>query len=263
MPLAEHSHFVARAIEQLATDPRIVGLGVGGSWIERQMDQFSDLDLVVVIDPAHVASVMSSRREVAATLGTLLSSFTGEHVGEPRLLICLYGDPLLHVDLKFVSLPEVADRVEDPEVLWDRSGDVTKIIGATTALFPPVNVQQLEDRFWVFTQYAASKLGRGELFEVIDFLAFLRDNVLGPMCAAKHGRQARGVRKLEQFAGEDQARFVATLAGTDRGACGTALLAAVEFYRDLRAVLSTPNLVLRTEAERAAVAYLKDVVGRV
>jgi hypothetical protein len=31
----------------------------------------------------------------------LLVGFTGEHVGEPRVLICLYGPPVLHVDLKF------------------------------------------------------------------------------------------------------------------------------------------------------------------
>jgi hypothetical protein len=36
------------------------------------------------------------------------SAFSGEHVGEPRALICLYGPPLLPVDLKFVSLSDAA-----------------------------------------------------------------------------------------------------------------------------------------------------------
>ena len=36
------------------------------------------------------------------------ATFTGEHVGESRVLICLYGPPLLHVDLKFVSLSDAA-----------------------------------------------------------------------------------------------------------------------------------------------------------
>ena len=40
----------------------------------------------------------------AAGLGPLLACFTGEHVGEPRLLIALYGPPPVHVDLKFVPV---------------------------------------------------------------------------------------------------------------------------------------------------------------
>ena len=47
---------------------------------------------------------MAQRKVLAGTLGHLLHAFTGEHVGEPRLLICLYGPELLHVDLKFMDL---------------------------------------------------------------------------------------------------------------------------------------------------------------
>ena len=45
---------------------------------------------------------MGERRTIAESCGGLLAAFTGEHVGEPRLLICLYGPPLAHVNLKFV-----------------------------------------------------------------------------------------------------------------------------------------------------------------
>jgi hypothetical protein len=53
-------------------------------------------------------------------MGNLLAAFTGEHVGEPRLLICLFADPLMHVDLKFISLGQLSSRVEDPVILWER-----------------------------------------------------------------------------------------------------------------------------------------------
>jgi hypothetical protein len=46
----------------------------------------------------------------ASRLGELLPSFTGEHVGEPRLLICLYNNPLLHAELKFVTPEEFKKR---------------------------------------------------------------------------------------------------------------------------------------------------------
>ena len=61
---------------------------------------------------------MTQRRELAGTLGHLLHAFTGEHVGEPRLLICLYGPELLHVDLKFVTLEMLTQRVEASSVIY-------------------------------------------------------------------------------------------------------------------------------------------------
>lgn len=53
----------------------------------------------------------------ARKIGPLLSAFTLEHVGEPLVLICLYDQPLLHVE--FVSLEEFKERVENPHILLD------------------------------------------------------------------------------------------------------------------------------------------------
>jgi hypothetical protein len=86
------------------------------------MDEFSDLDLVVVIEEDAYPGVLASRMEMARRLGPLLSAFTGEHVGEPRLLICLYGPELLHIDLKFVTMSDLDRLVERPVVLWSRDG---------------------------------------------------------------------------------------------------------------------------------------------
>jgi hypothetical protein len=70
-----------------------------------------------------LAAAARDDRTVGVTVGgsaVLLAAFSGEHVGEPRLLIALYGPPLLHVDIKVVALRDLADRVEDAHVLWDR-----------------------------------------------------------------------------------------------------------------------------------------------
>ena len=64
--------------------------------------------------------MLAEARQFAQRLGPLLASFTGEHVGEPLLLICLYGPPLIHVDLKFVALHDLEHRVEDGIVVWER-----------------------------------------------------------------------------------------------------------------------------------------------
>jgi len=47
------------------------------------MDEFSDLDLVVVVEEDSYAEVLGSRMDIARRLGPLLSAFTGEHGRSP------------------------------------------------------------------------------------------------------------------------------------------------------------------------------------
>src|SRR3712207_4646546 len=91
------------AVRAVRADPRLLGLTIAGSGAAGTMDEFSDLDLVLVCADEHHAELLREAPAFAASLGPLLACFTGEHVGEPRLLIALYGPPPAHVDLKFVA----------------------------------------------------------------------------------------------------------------------------------------------------------------
>lgn len=102
MMLPVHERFIKQAKKKISRDNRLTGLLAGGSMIHGAMDEYSDLDLVIVCDNVYRNEIMEQRIQLAEELGQLLSAFTGEHVGEPRLVICLYGPPLLHVDLKFI-----------------------------------------------------------------------------------------------------------------------------------------------------------------
>ena len=104
-----HARFLERALPELQRDERLVGVAAGGSFITGTMDEFSDIDLVIIVGPPSIDEVMQERTRIASRLGCLVDTFTGEHVGEPRLLICLYDQPVLHVDLKFVSLADVIE----------------------------------------------------------------------------------------------------------------------------------------------------------
>lgn len=198
------------------------------------MDEHSDLDLVIAVEPDHFASVMAERAGIAASLSPLLASFTGEHVGEPRLLICLYAPLPLHVDLKFVAVPDLAERVEDPSVLWERDGRVTAALAAGDATYPSPDATWIEDRFWIWVHYGASKIARGELFEAMDLLAFLRRVVLGPLALAREGARPQGVRRIEVAAAFVADRLRHTVAQHDAASCVVALKAAVDLYRELR-----------------------------
>jgi predicted nucleotidyltransferase len=255
----QHRVFLNNAVGCLKTDERLLGVAVGGSWNTGEMDRFSDLDLVIAVVDDAFDAVMRERPRIAQRLGDYLAGFTGEHVGEPRLFICLYGPPLLHVDLKFVRISDFHIREADPELIWDRSGAMADTLERAQAHWPPANLQWIEDRFWIWIHYGACKIGRGELFEAIDFVSFLRTTVLGPLALTAHGHLPRGVRKLETNVPELLGPFVATLATHDARSCAAALEQAANLYRLLRDDLADESLERRLDAELGALAFLDDI----
>ena len=191
---------VTAAIAAAQADPRVVGLAAGGSAAAGVMDEFSDLDLVVVGRDEHHPDLLRGAPAFAARLGPLLSAFTGEHVRDPRLLLCLYGPPPLRVDLLVVADRDLDRRVEDGRLLWQRDGALDAALRRAPAVWPPVDPQWMEDRVWTWVHNGAAKAGRGELFACLEELAFLRRTVLGPLVARSRGRRALGVRRLERIA---------------------------------------------------------------
>jgi predicted nucleotidyltransferase len=253
-----HRNFLISAIEHLEKDTRIAGVAAGGSFLSDTMDEFSDLDLVIVAEADQLESVLTDRHRIAGSLGRLLAGFTGEHVGEPRLFICLYDDsPILHVDLKFVSLQDVTKRVEDPCVLWERDGRFAEALAEGTAQYPLPNLQWIEDRFWVWIHYLTTKIARGELFEALDGLSFLRSVALGPMMLIKSGARPTGVRKIEQFAPEFSQDLEATVATHNAYEIFRALRVCIDLYRILRG--SPESIAYNREAEKASMEYLLEM----
>lgn len=261
-----HAAFLERALPLLQADGRIVGVAAAGSFANGKMDEFSDLDLVIAVEPSFMAAITVERHRIAAELGPLVAAFTGEHVGEPRVLICLYdgegGNTPLHVDLKFVSLSDAATRVDVLSVLWERDGRLSKVLKAEAPRFPMPDPQWIEDRFWVWIHYATLKIGRGELFEAVDFLAFLRMQVLGPLILVEAGAQPAGVRRVETAAPARAAQLQDTVAAYNTASCIRSLHAAVELYRSLRHSVGTDHVVANAVAESTAMTYLAGVGAR-
>jgi hypothetical protein len=254
--LQAHREMADRIVAEFSRDSRIAGIAAGGSWLTT-MDEYSDLDLVVAVYPEHERAVLSERKALAERCGPLLAAFTGEHVGEPRLLICLYGSPPLHVDLKFVALSDLGKRIETPAILWQRNDELSRAMHGTDGRYPQPDWQWIEDRFWVGIHYGATKIGRGELFTAIDFIGFLRSYMIGPLLLARAGHQPNGLRRIEQLLPEDASRLERTLCGHDRASCGRALLAIIDIYRGLR---ERATVEKRESAERVACDYLDEVL---
>lgn len=256
-----HNDFVDNAVEILKNDSRIVGIAAGGSYITGDMDEYSDLDLVIVFEDNYDEVIMGSRESIARSLGNLLASFTGEHVGEPRLLICLYGPECLHVDLKFVALGDVSKRVEEPYILWERNKCITESLINDEAKFPINSLQWIEDRFWIWVHYAATKIGRGEIFETIEFISFLRQTVIGPLILMNHGELPKGVRKIEFIAPDSAKLLEKTVPTYSEVSCTDSLRLIVQIYLQLREAFMTKDFVKRQEAEIYSLRYL-DKIGK-
>lgn len=251
--------FADRAAAIVAEDPGAIGLAAAGSWLTNELDEFSDLDLVLVTKHK-VGGDKQRMMAWAEKFGTLLSAFTGEHVGEPRLLICLYDDPLLHVDIKFVTLEEFAFRVEEPVIISDVFGQLEQSLRVTTAEWPTPGYQWIEDRFWVWIHYGLTKTGRGEYFEAIDFLSAIRNMVLGPLLLISQGQLPRGVRKLEKHLPESTLQHLkGTLATHDRASILKAIYKCIELYRDLRSNLYDNDIQLQIETEKKVLEYYDEI----
>ena len=248
--------FAEKARSILNEDLSVTGLAVGGSWLTNEMDEFSDLDLILVTREK-ISDNKSEMLNYAGRLGKLLTGFTGEHVGEPRVLICLYDDPLLHVDIKFLTIDEFGHRVEDPHILFDRDDQLRQVLAKTPASFPHPDYQWIEDRFWIWVHYVLLKIGRGEYLEAVDFFGFLRMVVFGPLLHIKNGNQPRGVRKVETTLDKDDFQQIrSTVPVYDKQSVLEALKNSVELYRGLRSVLYTDHVVLRTETEKKVMDYM-------
>ncbi|BDH05797.1 nucleotidyltransferase domain-containing protein [Streptomyces seoulensis] len=256
-----HRRFLDEVVPRIRQDLRVAGIAVTGSVSGGHCDVYSDVDLIVVIEDESFDSVMQERLTLIGSWASLVAGFTGEHVGEPRLIVTLVGPPLLHVDFKFVRGSDFATRTEDPHILWDRDGVLAGSLAEHPVTAPPLDLQWIEDRFWIWVHYGATRLGRGELFEAIGFLSYLRETVLGPLAAWRVGATPRGVRRLESIAPDETRDLQATICGYDRDDIGRALLASVELYRQWLGETGTP-VERRHHAEKLAMQYLHDVIGQ-
>lgn len=140
----------------------------------------------------------------------------------------------MHVDFKFVSLPDAAIRVDNNLVLWERDSLLTDVFSSAEPRYPQPNPQWIEDRFWIWTHYAATKIARGEYFETVEFLSFVRQNVLSPLALKQAGLTPSGVRKIEERLPEFAQALVKTVAMPERDALIPALKQVVALYLELR-----------------------------
>ena len=257
-----HQLFINSSVPVLRRDTRIIGVALGGSYIRREkMDEFSGLDFTLVIADEAYDEVFAERFEIAERLGTLLASFPGEHIHRPELLICMYDEPLMHVDLEFITTDMLRYRFENPVVVHQQGSVITDALDKLPTRSTVPDLQWFEDRFWIWVHFIAGRIARGEIFDSLESLSFLRLNVLGPLIMMKNGYAPRGVRNLERDCPDDARALTETLAEYDQRSCLRALKAAANLYISLRGI-NKASLFTRDLAESRALRYLNSIEAK-
>ncbi|MDQ3020335.1 MAG: aminoglycoside 6-adenylyltransferase [Bacteroidota bacterium] len=251
--------FADKVVQRIKDDKNVIGVALGGSMITDEIDEFSDLDIVLVTSNK-ISIDKKKMLTYANKFGSLLSAFTGEHVGDTRVLICLYDKPLLHVDIKFLTLREFHTRVEDPIILFDTKNQLLNVINSTKAEHYFPGYQWIEDRFWCWIHNGALKLGRSEYFEAINFIAFLREKVISPLLLIKNKSLPKGLRRVEKkLSGQDLERLKSTIAKYDKNSIYESLNNIISIYRSLRKDLYPSDIRLKPEAEKKSVEYFMQI----
>lgn len=254
--------FASQAKLVLEQDENVIALAAAGSWITNELDEFSDVDLIL-ITKEKISTDKDKMIAYAKSIGNFISGFTGEHVGEPRVLICLYDNPLLHVDLKFLTISEFETRIENPKILFDRENQLQTVLNNSAAKFPLPDYQWIEDRFWTWVHYALLKIGRGEYMETYDFFSFLRMVVFGPLLHLKNGNLPRAVRKVEtDLQKADLENLIGTIPLYNKQSLLKSLKHAVDLYQQLRNTLFDDKVTRNKLAEEKVMEYFTNIENR-
>ena len=72
--------FAEKVTRIVAKDPEVIGLAVAGSWKENELDEYSDIDLILVTKQK-ISCDNEKMMKYAGSFGDLISGVTGEHVG--------------------------------------------------------------------------------------------------------------------------------------------------------------------------------------
>lgn len=215
-------------------DPDVVAMVVTGSFATGGADELSDVDLRVYVRPDAVEGVVARIPDLAAAGGPVVALFLAEHLGIPTLTIVLYDD-LVHVDFDVIAADRAAEHNDGlpAVVLWERE----PISGALPGTYAPevaAGVGWLEARIWTWSWYIQSKILRGELYEALDGLQYVRDQVLFRLLAFHGERRPAGGRRAEAVVGDHGDAFARTVpTSLDPASVLAALRAEIDLYRRL------------------------------
>jgi predicted nucleotidyltransferase len=253
-----HQALLERVVSHYKDDSRVLAVCLFGSLARGSWDQYSDLDLDVVVEDA-------ARIDVAAELRSLCAAF--EPLGDGALLVIPdrddAGDVVLQslseLSIRYHKLASTSPDIIDDLMLLAGRIDLDAVKAAGAANRRPVRLVDGHDvdrvLRWAFEVTIA--LRRRNVWQAVRLLQLMGETLID-IFADSRGHQ-RAYHALDAVAGDPlSGRLGATLAQIDPVSIRQALVAMLDILdRDL-AALSNEQLHI-TQAQRQVISQVRAV----
>ena len=208
-------------------------------------DLFSDIDLYVFVRDSDFESVFAERDAIARSIGPVLVRYLGDHMPSGHHQLIVWYEGPLHVDLMFRKWSETVLhwKWKGSVILKDSGNAIAQLKKESDLLQPPElaweQLNTLNQKFWGWVAYTFGKILRGELWEALDNIAWIRNEALLVMLAWTQNAQYEGHRRLEAKLDDHLATlFNESLCSREPESLHAALTAEVRIFRELRSRLS-------------------------
>ncbi|CAI1148843.1 aminoglycoside 6-adenylyltransferase [Serratia liquefaciens] len=229
-----YTSFIDNMLKVVVNENCIDAVLLTGSFQKGNRDCYSDIDLVFCIDENNYTDYFSHCRSLLSRFGELYFCFPGDHVQEERLIICLYGKELLHVDVKFVTLKQKNISLTELDVLWARDHiKINAFLNKRENVYTDKDITWFNERVWIWLHNCICKYHRGELFEAINLLNMIRVNILGPIISLLTGVSQRGVRYIDFLNCTEKKLLERTVAYYTKESVCAAIYATIDLYEHM------------------------------
>ena len=215
----EHYRVLKNSVDLLSADYRVLGIYLTGSFANGSPDQYSDLDVNLIVSVGDRESIIKEQETLREKVAKIATQFPATHLNNPYQIIVFYeGTYPIHVDYEYKTSEDLKPMAKGKDVIvvFDRTGELNSwkkaCLGAAEEVTPTLDqLQYFEDRFWGWIIYTHGKIKRGELLTIdfgVRYKGYVSDMTrtvavgeispqLFRMYEAVRAAQERGCRKIK------------------------------------------------------------------
>ena len=256
--LPDHHRVLGALLATFERMDSISGIFASGSTANRSMDEWSDLDLGIVLQNVDDRSTVWSQRW-DWQLEPWFHRFDADHI-KPHFVIYLF-DPCVKADINLYTPDDLPSWKGAPfEIVYDTAGILEPWVKESNASMDrmkrqpmsmsPEEIDHDDERIWAWLIYCALHLQRGEYYSILSGFDAIR-KVIERWTAYLRQEPGFDVRRLETRWPTDTVVDLSALYTTaSHDTIKTLLLHTIRVHLDLRAQLAEKhNIIWTTEKE--------------
>jgi len=198
----ERADILNRILDALKTDDRIAGVLIVGSGAVGFDDDYSDIDLsVVVAEEDNVHPVFCKYREIFEKLLSIIGHFEVVY-GNYSYLHGFFTDSFLELDIGFVCLSELVAKRGRWKVAFDRSSKIEEIMQSSWKNKAPQDIKAIYLRrinsIWHYIIHVVVALKRNQQWKALHYLEGIRNQTI-ELAGLHKGLVTDNFRQVDQM----------------------------------------------------------------